>query len=382
MTSRNSKESTIRILRPSKIRLFGAGVLWVVLTAQCCFAGPSDAVRTWTSKAGKTVEARYLRTSGTLIVLESSSKKTLRIPLTQLSAEDQQFLASKQRGTTLGAPKKPLSASEMRKLKWEDLEAEDLQAAEYQPKHLTEGEMNALNMVVSSWRYAKTPHFVIHYQKKAFAQSLARQAEFFYHYVAQDLEGPEDRMGRRSHIFIFEDDQWQSFLNVSKGTSWAAAYVRGPNMFLYDSGNNKRNANLLAHEMTHLILNRFFKHQPANWMNEGLAEWYEEFGRALFKGTGKNIKSVFREDLRDYYSVDTLLAMRGYPEQDDIGAFYKTSKYILGYLRLEHDKEKFLNYLFDVVLEGKDSTQAMLEHYGFSDVAAFKAEFLKFAGRD
>ena len=63
------------------------------------------------------------------------------------------------------------------------------------------------------WLHAQTDHFVIHYEKKIFAAKVARQAEFFYDFIGQDLKSANDRMTNRSHIFIFRDDKDNSVID-------------------------------------------------------------------------------------------------------------------------------------------------------------------------
>ncbi len=62
------------------------------LAASVTLAALVAPARTWTSASGSTVEAEFKALQGTMVILESADGKRLMIPLSQLSAEDQQFV--------------------------------------------------------------------------------------------------------------------------------------------------------------------------------------------------------------------------------------------------------------------------------------------------
>jgi|GEM_PF-961995 len=339
-------------------------------------------MRTWTSSSGKTLEAELQRVSGTKAYLKRADGKTIPFPISKLSKLDRDFLKSQSSTSTSPAqtagPKKfsEMSASEARKLKWSDIDTEPAPSPDASPKELSAIKDNGVK-----WKWAETPHFVIHYYKKTFALRVARMAEFFYYYIGADLEGPEDIAVGKSHIYVFDDgEDWQNFLTDSGGTSWAAAYVRGRVMMLQRGGDSERSSALLAHEMTHLILNRYFKHHPPNWMNEGSAEWYEAFGRSRFKGGGQNVSRTFSDGLSGrYIPLEQLLTMKGYPAQDMIHSFYATSKYFIAFLRITYGDDEYLKFLNQVVMEGKDANAALTAVFGFENVKEILPAFEKFA---
>src|SRR5690606_1907444 len=108
-------------------------------------------------------------------------------------------------------------------------------------------------------------------------------------------------------------------------------------MFLYDLDDTEASADLLAHEMSHLVLNRFFARRPPLWLNEGLAEWYGNMGHQAFKGQ-KVKPSDGMGRLVERFPLEALLEMSGYPEdRRQIQAFYQTSKQVVGMLMLRKD---------------------------------------------
>ena len=339
-------------------------------------------MRTWTSTKGSTLEAELERVSGAKAYLKKVDGRTIPFPISKLSKADREYIKAQSSTSANPAqkagPKKfsEMSASEARKLNWTALDT----APESIPD-ATPPELSAIKDSGIKWKWAETPHFVIHYYKKTFALRVARMAEFFYYYIGDDLEGPEDIATGKSHIFVFDEaEDWQNFLTDSGGTSWTAAYVRGRVMMLQRGGDSERSSALLAHEMTHLILNRYFKHHPPNWMNDGSAEWYEAFVRSKFKGGGQNVSRTFSDGLQgNYIPLEQLLSMQGYPAQDMIHSFYKTSKYFIAFLRITYGDAEYLKFLNQVVMDGTDANTALTNVFGFSNVNEILPSFEKFA---
>ncbi len=227
-----------------------------------------------------------------------------------------------------------------------------------------------------AWKHAQTPHFVLHYEQAIFARKVARLSEFFYSFIAGDLQTP-DRIGGRSHIFIFQSPaRWQALRQILPDVpAWSFSQVRGSMMLLQQADDTSSSGDVLAHEMTHLVLNRFLAGACPLWLNEGLAGYYGEFAYAAFKGIKKSRKAQFPRLERPYPTAE-LLNTEGYPA--DLDAFYTTAKYVVGFLLLKHDPNCFPRYLNDV-LAGTDSQTALQTHYGFKDQAEFERAFLRFA---
>jgi hypothetical protein len=216
----------------------------------------------------------------------------------------------------------------------------------------------------------------VHFERITFARKVARMAEFFYALISEQLHASEDYVEGRSHIFIFrKEKQWAAFLARSNASlEWAFSFVQGPAMFLQQAGHTKASGSILAHEMTHLVVNRFFRGNPPLWLNEGLAEWYEEFGYAAYKGTKKSKRSQFRK-MRYRWALDRLVVTDRYPQdQRDVRAFYETSKFLVAYLLLEHDPGKMVPFTQDLI-NGTDVYAALRRHYGISSREALADDF-------
>lgn len=232
------------------------------------------------------------------------------------------------------------------------------------------------------WHHLRTTHFVIHYEKKIFAAKVARLAESFYDYISADLP-PDlpDRLGERlSHIFVFADARdWPSVISGTPGlSSLTVSFVRNQAMYLQEWGDSSSDKmSVLAHEMTHLVLNRFLKKSIPLWLNEGLAEYYGEFAYRAVRGMGQSKSSAF-PPTKNLFPLETLFALTSYPPDTVVLLFYKTSKYLVGFLRLKHAPVCWNTY-FTAVATGSPSTPALLSAFPYPDLPALETAFQKFA---
>ena len=255
------------------------------------------------------------------------------------------------------------------------------QFGEFDDTYLSDLARSALQQEGFDWRHAETRHYVIHFEHGIFAKKVARMAEFYYDYISIDLESPKDRYSGRSHILIYRTpERWLRFMKElgPAELQWAFAFVHGPTMYLQQAKDTRSSAGVLAHEMTHLILNRFFERQPPAWLNEGLAEWYGEFAYSSYKGTKKSQRAVF-QPIQQIIPLDVLLNLQTYPEdRDAVSLFYQTSKYLVGYLRMRHPEEMFQPFIGGV-LEGQDPWLLIQSQYGYTDIEHLTRKFKSFA---
>ena len=230
------------------------------------------------------------------------------------------------------------------------------------------------------WKLAQTPHFVVHFENGIFAAKVGRLAEFFYDYIKQDLGGTKDLADGRSHIFIFRNAaDWKQFqTRYGAGSEeWSFSFVEGPAMFLQQAADIGSSADVLGHEMTHLVIHRFIPERLPLWLNEGVAEWYGEFAYAAYKGVKKSKRSVFRA-LPASTRIDSILHATEYPATiKDVRQFYELSKYMVGFLQLE--KPGAFAPFLRAVGDGKPVSEALRAQYQFPDEAALEKEFWKFA---
>ncbi len=257
---------------------------------------------------------------------------------------------------------------------WDEISTEDMDLST-----ATDRVRTCLNIEGITWRHAQSEHFVVHFERAIFAKKVGRMAEFYYDFIAEDLDGVTDWVDGRSHIFVFRNERkWKMFLDANpRAMQWAFAMVQGPAMYLQQADSAGRSADVLAHEMTHLILNRFFKHDIPTWLNEGMAEWYEEFAYSAFKGTKKSKRTQFRHRRYDI-APSAVINAQSYPsEPRAISAYYETSKFIVAYLRLEWPGSAFIGYIHDV-MNGADALESLDPHFDIPDVDTLEDGFTKF----
>ncbi len=231
------------------------------------------------------------------------------------------------------------------------------------------------------WKHLQTPHFILHHDQKIFAAKVARLGEQFYAAIADDLPNLPDRVSpTRSHLFIFRDPRdWQNLLRQTPDLDpWAVSFVRGNTLYLQEMGTaTSDKMDLLAHEMTHLVFNRFLQIRLPLWLNEGLAEYYGEFAYRAARGMGQGRNNAFRP-LKSWTPLPDLLNATDYPATTaDVSRFYATSKYMVGFLILRFPREKW-NGFFNRVLAGQPPLPTLLDTYGWPTTEALEKDFSRF----
>lgn len=257
----------------------------------------------------------------------------------------------------------------------------DIPAAAVERAGLAPAELAWLDAPQFHWKHLQTEHFILHHDQKMFAARVARLGEQFYAAISGDLPSLQDRVSpRRSHIFIFRDPRdWQAVMaavpELGPGT---ISFVHGQVMFIQEiDGDASAKMGLLAHEMTHLVFNRYLTAPLPLWLNEGLAEYYGEFAYRSVRGMGQSRRSAFRP-LPAWTPLPELLAATAYPADLKANAlFYATSKYLVGFLLLEQPRDKWPLF-FARVVAGEPALPALLATYGWADIAALERDFRRF----
>ena len=264
-------------------------------------------------------------------------------------------------------------------IKWIEAKAEDMDQRGLLPyaKELLAEEAD-------KWRHAQTEHFVMHFfanEGTNFAYKVAQQSEFFYGYISKELGGIQDRHPCRSHIFTFRNEtRWKKFLKTQpEAEKWSYSFAQGLCLFLQQAKNTERQSEVLAHEMTHLMVNHFIEGHPPLWLNEGVAEYYGEFGLSEFRGLKRYPGVVFKSGgLHEAMTLERLFAIVKYPgDEKEVHKLYATSKYFIGFLMIKKSKEKFPGFLADAAA-GTNTVEALKQHYDFPDLAAAQKEFSRF----
>jgi hypothetical protein len=331
--------------------------------------------KTWRAVGGYKVQAAFVKYENGLVTLKKEDGTTVDVRLERLMPRHRVEVVQLAGNHATGSiPKGQITVpTGRRELVWKPLVRDSSWH-----EHVKESERKALLEVDKNWDRAESEYFIIHYQQVGYAKRVARMADFMYQYIAADLPNFKDRMKEKSHIIVVKDkDDWKEFLELAQtAPQWSGAYVRGMVMFLPDRDDREQNAEILAHEMSHLVLNRFFRQQPPLWMNEGLAEWYGGFGYKAFKGQKVSVRDGVGE-MKNPFPADKLMSMGQVP-QNEVHRFYRTSHELVGMLMLEKDRDAFTEFLQAITVEGKSADEALKTVYGYANRDDLQKAFQKF----
>ena len=229
----------------------------------------------------------------------------------------------------------------------------------------------ALDIEPKKWQQTETEHFIIHYFRNG--EKIASRSEKFYGEIKEFFGNRPDLMGgRKSQVFAFHQmDDWGTFRAVTK-MLWIGGVTRGDEFFYLsasESGQFDSKGKVQAHEMTHLIFNRFFRDRPPLWLNEGIAEF---FGQRKTTGV-----SEFRRQMGFTAPVPltTLLDAKVYPNTPaEVQAFYAEAAIVVDFLTHTAERAKLLPKFVDAMIEQNDLAAA-LKLYGYTDQAEFEKAY-------
>jgi len=248
---------------------------------------------------------------------------------------------------------------------------------------LTQLGQAALSIHPNDWKHAETANFVYHFFHGFIAAPVSAEAEFYYHVIAQDLGKDTTQWERKSHIFIFETDaDWAEFKQKGALDPWTGGLHSAGSLFIQRNPEMKFKGHTLGHEITHLVIERFFGAGVPLWLNEGYAEYsgircYAAFSRArgyLARPTARSVPA----DL--YIPVGQLSAMVTYPQDvAQVGAFYGESERLVRFLT-GVDKRGFGVFL-DAMSKGNRFETALSKGFAnrFMNLDALDKEFKTYA---
>ncbi len=244
-------------------------------------------------------------------------------------------------------------------------------------KDLSDWGRRALGIESGKWKHGETKHFVIHYFRNG--QRIATRSEAFYAEIREFFGNRADLLGgRKSHVFaMHEQDDWQKFTRAI-GLAGIGGVTRGNEFFYLSTGDDGRfetKAKVQAHEMTHLVFNRFFEGRPPLWLNEGIAEYFGE------RKTSSTVEFRRRMGRAPDFDVASLMTATAYPAgQGQIEAFYAESAIVVDFLTMNPERRALLPKFVDALIGDGDLNKA-LAVYGYKDFDAFSAAYEKYRRR-
>ena len=229
----------------------------------------------------------------------------------------------------------------------------------------------ALGIQRSKWKHGETEHFTIHFFRNG--EKIARRSEVFYTEIKEFFGNRPDLLaGRKSQVFAFNDaNDWKQFAGKIK-KEWASGVTRGDEFFYISASEEGRydsKGKIQAHEMTHLIFNRFYRGHPPLWLNEGLAEYFGQRKTSTL--------TQFRQQmsLAAPYQLNWLFHAEQYPEQlKQIYMFYAEAAIVVDFLTRNSERVAKLPKFVDAMISTND-VAAALQIYGYKDYAEFESAY-------
>jgi len=241
----------------------------------------------------------------------------------------------------------------------------------------------AMSIHPNDWKHAETTNFVYHFFRGFIAAPVSVEAEFYYRVISKDLEKDTTQWERKSHIFVFETDaDWKEFQKKGALDPWTGGIHSQGSLFIQRNPELKFKGSTLGHEVTHLVIERFFGNGVPLWLNEGYAEYsasrcYAAFNRARGYGARPLSHSV-PNDL--YIPAGQLISMLTYPQDvAQVGAFYNESERLVRFLE-RADKHGFSVFL-DAMSKGNRFETALNKGFAakFISLDALDREFKAYA---
>ena len=241
----------------------------------------------------------------------------------------------------------------------------------------------ALKIRPGEWKHAETTHFIYHFFDSPMASVVSVEAEFSYRVIATELGKDTSTWERKCHLFLFDDaDDWKAFQQFGGLDPWTGGIHSEGALFVRRNPGWKSENATLPHEITHLVIYRFFGPGIPLWLNEGFAEYAAARCRASFyRARGYNARpraNSVKEG--QYLPVSELTSAMTYPTEDArVAAFYEESQKLVRFL-CTADRNGFLTFL-EAMGKGALFETAARNYFGnrFLNLEAVEREFKTYA---
>jgi hypothetical protein len=237
----------------------------------------------------------------------------------------------------------------------------------------------ALGIRAGEWKHAETPNFIYHFFHSFIAAPVSVEAEFYYRVIAKELEKDTTQWERKCHIFVFEKpEDWAEFQKRGALDPWTGGIHAAGSLFIQRDPAVKWKGSTLGHEVTHLVVERFFGSGVPLWLNEGYAEYaasrcYAAFNRAR----GYAARPMARPWPKGtFIPLADLAVMPVYPaDVAQVGIFYSESERLVRFLSAA-DKRGF-GAFFEALSKGSRFETALNKGFAarFINLEALEREF-------
>jgi len=244
----------------------------------------------------------------------------------------------------------------------------------------------ALSIEPTLWKHAETSNFIYHFFHGFIATPVSVEAEYYYRVIAKDLGKDTTQWEHKSHIYIFEKPaDWAEFQKKASLEPWTGGIHSGDDLFIQRNPEYKFKGRTLGHEITHLVVHRFFGSGVPIWLNEGYAEYASILGYAAYQRARNYISKPASDPIapEDFMPLEKLADAMAYPaDVKEVRVFYAESEKLVRFL-IKDDTQKFVEFL-DAMSKGNKMETALSKAYGgrFTGVGGLENEFKIYATRD
>lgn len=241
----------------------------------------------------------------------------------------------------------------------------------------------ALSIRPNDWKHAESTNFIYHYFQSFVAAPVSVEAEFYYRVIAKDLGKDTAQWERKSHIFIFEsDDDWAAFQQRGALDPWTGGAHSQGSLFIQRDPKLKFKGSTLGHEVTHLVIDRFFGAGVPLWLNEGYAEYASSICYAAFyRARGYAARPTSRPVPAGLFlPVAQLTNLMSYPQDPaQVSIFYLESERLVRFLN-SVDKRGFATFL-EAMARGNRIETALNKGFAarFINLEALERDFKVYA---
>lgn len=260
-------------------------------------------------------------------------------------------------------------------------EVEFSRLSQRDPNPLSE---KALAIHPEQWKHGETDHFIYHFEHSYVATAVAIEAEFHYRVVAKQLQRDEPPGDIKSHIYIFERmEDWKQFQTNGRLEPWTGGIHSDGSLFLQRNPVNKFSGTTLGHEITHLVMHRFYSSGIPCWLDEGFAQFVSKSARASFERARGFIAKPHSEAVADEALIPlTQLMDFKFPPTAQVNTFYDESEKLVRFLDAT-DKVAFLALLDALARHQPFETVFSRTYSGrFMNIADLEQKFRVYAAKD
>lgn len=242
----------------------------------------------------------------------------------------------------------------------------------------------ALALHPEQWKHGETEHFIHHFVNSYVVTPISVEAEFHYRMVAKELQREQPPGDTKSHIYVFERPaDWQQFQSAGRLEKWSGGIHSQGSLFIVRNPAYKFSGNVLGHEISHLVLHRFYSDGIPCWLDEGFAQFVSKSAHASYQRARGYLSKPRSQAiaLPDLIPLARLVAMTQ-PPSDNVETFYDQSERLVRFLAFTN-KPNFLA-LLDALARHQPFESALLRIYAgkFASIAALEEQFRDYAAKD